>query len=130
MTDGQARLDRWLWAARFFKTRGLAQVAVAGGRVHVNGQRAKPARPLKPGDRLEISRGEERIEVVVRGLAERRGPATVARTLYGETADSLAARAARAEARRLAPGGTGPRRRPDKRDRRRLIRLGRLGPES
>lgn len=125
MSDQGVRVDRWLWAARFFKTRGLAQAAVAGGKVHVNGQRVKPARPLKAGDRVEITRGDDRMEVVVAALSQRRGPAPEARSLYEETPESALAREARAEARRLraATRGPAPVHRPDKRDRRRLIRL-------
>jgi ribosome-associated heat shock protein Hsp15 len=115
------RLDRWLWAARFFKTRGLAQEAIAGGHVHLNGQRVKAARQVRPGDRLEITRGEERFEVHVVGLAARRGPAAAARGLYEETAASNAARAAAQQRRRDLAGSRPPASRPDKRDRRRII---------
>jgi len=125
MAEEGARVDRWLWAARFFKTRGLAQDAVAGGRVHVNGQRVKPAKALKEGDRIEITRGDDRLEVVVEGLSGRRGPAPEAQALYRETPESIAEREARREARRLKAAGRGPApaHRPDKRDRRRLIRF-------
>jgi ribosome-associated heat shock protein Hsp15 len=115
------RLDRWLWAARFFKTRSLAQQAIAGGHVHLNGQRVKAARSVRPGDRLEITRGEERFEVCVVALAARRGPAAVARTLYEEAEESAAARAAAQQLRRDLAGSRPPASRPDKRDRRRLI---------
>lgn len=121
MEPEQTRIDRWLWAARFFRTRGLAQEAIAGGHVHVNGQRTKAARALRPGDVLEITRGEERFEVRVLALAERRGPAAVARTLYEETEASSLARAAAQQARRDLAGNRPPAARPDKRDRRRLI---------
>jgi ribosome-associated heat shock protein Hsp15 len=121
MEPEQTRIDRWLWAARFFKTRGLAQEAIAGGHVHVNGQRTKAARALRPGDLLEITRGEERFEVRVLVLAEKRGPAAVARTLYEETEASSLARAAAQQARRDLAGNRPPAARPDKRDRRRLI---------
>jgi len=115
------RLDRWLWAARFFKTRGLAQEAIAGGHVHLNGQRVKPARAVRPGDRLEISRGEERFEVHVTALADRRGPAAAARALYEESGSSIAAREAARQHRRDLAGSRPPAARPDKRDRRRII---------
>jgi len=115
------RLDRWLWAARFFKTRGRAQEAVAGGHVHLNGQRAKVARAVRPGDRLVITRGEERFEIQVVAIAARRGPATTARGLYEETDASIAARAAAQQLRRDLSGSRPPASRPDKRDRRRLI---------
>jgi ribosome-associated heat shock protein Hsp15 len=124
MSEAGVRLDRWLWAARFFKTRGMAQAAVAGGHVHVNGRRAKPAYAVRRGDKMAITRGEDRIEVRVMGLAERRGPAKEAQALYEETE---ASRAAREQMRlhRAAVRSAAPAHRPDKRDRRRLIRFGR-----
>ena len=115
------RLDKWLWAARFFKTRSVAAEAIGGGKVHVNGQRVKPSRAVKVGDRLEIQRGEERFEVVVQGVNDRRRPASEARALYQETPDSLERRERLAEERRLhqmARAESGGR--PSKRDRRRL----------
>jgi ribosome-associated heat shock protein Hsp15 len=121
MEEAEVRLDRWLWAARFFKTRALAQQAITGGHVHVNGQRSKAARPVHPGDRLEITRGEERFEVTVLALSARRGPAVVARGLYAETESSLAARAAAQQLRRDIAGNRPPASRPDKRARRRII---------
>lgn len=121
MEQEEVRLDRWLWAARFFKTRAVAQQAIAGGHVQLNGQRAKPARSVRPGDRLEITRGEERFEVQVLALAARRGPAATARGLYEETEASLAARSAAQQARRDTAGNRPPASRPDKRDRRRII---------
>ncbi|MEM6988074.1 MAG: RNA-binding S4 domain-containing protein, partial [Pseudomonadota bacterium] len=115
------RLDRWLWAARFFKTRGLAQAAVRGGHVQVEGERAKPARAVRIGQRVSIQKGEEVFHVDVTGLADRRASAAIAQTLYDETEASLAAREQAREARRLrrlrglepAEGS-----RPDRRDRR------------
>ncbi len=123
--DGErVRVDKWLWAARFFKTRGAATEAVLGGHVHVNGLRVKPAREVAVGNRLEIRRGHERWTVVVTGLADRRGPASVAATLYEETAESKAAREQLAADRRLAgPLGADLGARPTKRDRRRLETL-------
>ena len=113
------RVDKWLWAARLSKTRSLAAEAVTGGRVALNGQRVKPAKEVRPGDRLEITVGQVRREVIVRGLAERRGPAKEAVLLYEETPESVAARERAAAERRLAPPQPlGPR--PTKRDRRRL----------
>ncbi len=115
------RLDKWLWAARLLKTRALAAAAVKGGRVHVNGHAVKPSRDVRPGDRLELSTGRDRLELVVRGTAERRGPAIEARRLYEETTESRAARERAAELRRLAPPAVPERGgRPTKRDRRRL----------
>src|SRR5215472_10282079 len=81
-TAGRVRIDKWLWAARFYKTRTLATEAVEGGKVHVNGDRVKAARPLRLGDRLEIRREQDLTEVRVLALDDRRGPATVAQTLY------------------------------------------------
>jgi ribosome-associated heat shock protein Hsp15 len=116
------RIDKWLWAARLLKTRSLAAEAVKGGRVQVNGQRVKPSREVGPGDELEVRIGQVRRTVVVRGVAERRGPAKEAVLLYEETPDSIAARELLAEQRRLAspPPGADLGMRPTKRDRRRL----------
>jgi ribosome-associated heat shock protein Hsp15 len=123
------RVDKWLWAARLAKTRGLAAEAVKGGRVELNGQRVKPAKELRPGDRLEITTGPYRRELIVLALAERRVSAKEAALLYEETAESAAARERIAAERRMAatpmpsPGG-----RPTKRDRRRLdARRGKRG---
>jgi ribosome-associated heat shock protein Hsp15 len=121
MTDG-IRVDKWLWAARLHKTRSLAADAVKGGRVQVNGQRVKPSREVGPGDELEVTIGQVRRTVVVRGVAERRGPAKEAELLYEETPESIAARELLAEQRRLTspPPGADLGARPTKRDRRRL----------
>lgn len=121
--EGQRlRLDKWLWAARFFKTRALASEAVQGGHVQLNGGRVKPSRALRVGDQLQIRKGSLTFTITVLLLSARRGPATVAATLYQESAASLAARAAAAEARRLA-AATAPERRPDKRARRHIVRF-------
>jgi ribosome-associated heat shock protein Hsp15 len=120
----RVRVDKWLWSARFFKTRGAATEAVLGGHVQVNGVRVKPAREVAVGDRLEIRRGQQRWTVVVRALAERRGPASVAATLYEETPESAAERERSAAERRVArPLGADLSERPTKRDRRRLDAL-------
>lgn len=120
----QVRIDRWLWAARLFKTRSAATEAVLGGRAHVNGARAKPSKDVRPGDRLEITVGDVRRELVVRAVADRRGSASVAATLYEETPGSIARREQLAAARRLArPLGADLGTRPTKRDRRRLDAL-------
>jgi ribosome-associated heat shock protein Hsp15 len=118
------RIDKWLWAARFFKTRALAAEAVNGGHVHVNGERVKPARSLRPGDGLRITRGHETWEVVVCGLNEQRRHADEAQRLYEETPESRARREADAEQRRLLRA-TVPRseHRPDKRQRRHIRRF-------
>ncbi len=116
------RLDKWLWAARFCKTRALATDEIGKGRVRVNEQVVKPARELKVGDRVELRQGVVLRTVVVRGLSAVRGPAPVAQALYEETPASIAAREAAAERRRLAPepaAAIDPGR-PTKRDRRQL----------
>ena len=121
-SDQGVRIDKWLWAARFFKTRSLASQAVAGGKVHVNGGRVKPAKTVGVGDCLRIQRGEAEYVVVVRGLSDKRGPAPQAQQLYEETEASLQAREADREQRRLlAADRAAPSGRPSKRDRR-LIR--------
>ena len=118
------RIDRWLWAARFFKTRGAATDAVLGGKAHVNGVRVKPSKDVRAGDRLEVTIGDVRREVVVRAVADKRGPASVAATLYEETPESIARREQHAAARHLArPLGADLGGRPTKRDRRRLDAL-------
>lgn len=115
------RIDKWLWAARFFKTRSLATDAVDGGKVRLNGDRIKPARGVKAGDRLEIDNGSTEWEVIVNDLAEKRGSAVFAQTLYSETEQSVAARQKKAEQRKLfqEPSQT-IKGRPTKRDRRLL----------
>jgi len=119
------RLDVWLWAARFFKTRALSKQAADGGKVEVNGAAGKPSRTLHVGDRLRITRGEERFEIDVAALSEQRGPASVAQALYRETPESIAARAAAAETRRLQGASLArPPKRPDKRARRLIRALG------
>ncbi|MFC5741688.1 RNA-binding S4 domain-containing protein [Dyella tabacisoli] len=120
----EVRADIWLWAARFFKTRSLAKQAIDGGKIDVNGGGCKPAKALHMGDLLKITRGEERLEVEVLALAEQRGPASVAQTLYRESEASVAARLARQEQRRLMGGGVlRPVLKPDKHGRRELRRL-------
>ena len=112
------RIDRWLWTARLFKTRGLAAEAVKGGRVHINGVAAKPSREVAADDELQITIGPVRRTVIVRGAAERRVSAAEAARLYEETAESIAERERQRDARRLAgPVNLGAR--PTKRDRRR-----------
>ena len=125
------RLDKWLWAARFFKTRSLAQQAVAGGRVQLNGDRTKPAHEVKAGDTVVVRVGDWRWEVRVKALSERRGPAKEARKLYDDTAASRAERERRSDLRRW---GTEPaaalKGRPTKRDRRLMESLPVLDPDS
>ena len=118
------RIDKWLWAARFFKTRGAATDAVVGGRVHVNDARVKPAKEVRAGDTIEIRVGQLQWTLVVRAVADKRGPASVAKTLYDETPDSLAAREQRAaELRLFRPIGADLGARPTKQDRRRIEAL-------
>lgn len=118
------RLDKWLWAARFYKTRSLASEAVTGGRVKANGAAAKPAREVKPGDRLQIHAGDQHWEIIVKGLNEQRRPAAEAQLLYEETPDSVQRRARAAELRQLSPQPVPEQKgRPSKRDRRQLTRF-------
>ena len=120
----QVRIDRWLWAARFFKTRGAATEAVLGGRVHVNGERVKPSKLVHAGDMVEVTSGTARRTVAVVEVAERRGPASVAATMFAETPESRAAREQHALERRLArPLGADLGGRPTKQARRRLDAL-------
>ena len=136
--DDRVRLDKWLWAARFYKTRGLATDEIGKGRITVNDQVAKPSRELKPGDRLTLRHGAVTRTVLVLGLSAARGPAPVAQALYEETADSIAAREKAAEQRRLGaePAQAIVQGRPTKRERRKLADWQRwsasaddLGPE-
>lgn len=99
-TDEVVRLDQWLWAARFYKTRSQAATAIKGGHVHVNGQRGKPAAGVHVGDQLDVTKGPQQFVVDVTGLARKRGSASKAQALYAETAASLAAREAVAQERR------------------------------
>jgi ribosome-associated heat shock protein Hsp15 len=120
----QVRIDKWLWAARFFKTRGAATDAVLGGHVHVGGERVKPAKEVRVGDTIEIQRDEIRWTVVVSALADRRGPARVAATLYEETRESVELRERNRLERRLArPLGANLGERPTKQARRRIEAL-------
>ncbi|AUB78692.1 RNA-binding protein [Spiribacter roseus] len=122
------RLDRWLWAARFFKTRRLAVDAIKGGKVEVDGVRAKPARAVRAGNRLLIRKGPQTFEVDVEGLAEQRGPAPQAQALYTETEASVRARERqRDELRAAAAAQPRPDHRPDRRDRQRLAAFKRGG---
>ena len=115
------RLDKWLWAARFFKTRSLASKAVSGGHVHLNSKRVKPSRLVQGGEQLRIKRGTEEYTVIILALSARRGPAKVAQTLYEETEESQAQREEAREQRRLIKASASrPEGRPDKRDRRKI----------
>ena len=124
---GGLRVDRWLWCARFYKSRAQASEAVAGGRVHVNGGRVKPSRALRIGDRVSVSLAAGReVEFEVRGIPERRGPAPEARRCYEETPASVAQGVRWQESRRLAAlASPRPEGRPDKKARRELDELAR-----
>ena len=120
----KTRLDKWLWAARFYKTRTLATEAITGGHVHVNGQRVKPARQIQIGDVLTIRKPPEEFIISVVQLSERRGPASAAQQLYTEAETSRQQRELLREQRRqLALHNPRPDKRPDKRQRRRIIRF-------
>lgn len=118
----RVRIDRWLWSARFYKSRSLATDAVNGGLAQLNGARVKPSREIGAGDEVAVTIGQTRRVVIVRGVGERRGPAKDAVKLYEETAQSIASRELAAERRRLQspPPGAQLGMRPTKRDRRRL----------
>lgn len=127
----KVRLDRWLWAARFFKTRSLAKQAVEGGKVHYNGNRTKPAKDVNVGAELTITRGYDQLTVIVDAIASQRGSASNAQTLYHETPASVRIREREAERRQAARAAVQmPRNRPDKRDRRALARRKREDEDS
>jgi len=118
------RIDKWLWAARFFKTRSLATDAVSGGKIKLNGAPTKPSRDVKIGDKLDVFNGETRWSIVIQALAEKRGPAAEARLLYEETTESIAAREAEQARRKFEhEPAIEIHGRPTKRDRRQMDRL-------
>lgn len=123
-TDDKVRLDKWLWAARFYKTRSLAAEAIAGGKVQVNGERVKRAKSVQAGDEIRIRLGPYEHQVVVRALSERRGPATEAAMLYEEKPESRSAREAMAiQLKTLHAAFVPERGRPTKKDRREIEKL-------
>ena len=128
MAEYPVRLDKWLFAARLYKTRSLATVAINGGKVHVNGTRVKPSRDARIGDVISLTRGEDPMELTVRALSDRRGKAADAQALYAETPGSIQVRAERATMRKSkALANPAPEKRPDKRSRRNIIRFTKRG---
>lgn len=123
-SNGKLRIDKWLWAARFFKTRSLAKAAIEGGKVQLDGQRVKVSREIAVGDTLRIRQGWDERDVIVEGLSSQRRSAPQAQALYTETAESIARRAQSAQARKLAGGmSESTASRPDKRARRQIHRF-------
>ncbi len=124
----QVRADKWLWAARFFKTRSLATKAASGGKIFLNGQRCKPSKALVPGDEISIQKGQIEFTVIVLGLSGKRGPARIAQALYTETEQSLLKREEQRKERSLFYAGQSmPAKRPGKRDRRKIKEFIRKG---
>lgn len=118
------RLDKWLWAARFYKTRSLARTMIEGGKVHYNGQRSKPSKLVEVGDIVKLRQGHDEKEVQIMMLSEHRGKAEQAQALYQETSESIKKRELNAEARKLnSQFAPSPERRPDKKERRSLLRI-------
>lgn len=114
------RLDKWLWAARFFKTRQLAIDAIDGGKVHLNGNRVKPAKEVRPGQEVSVRKGPYEFVVIVKGISGRRGPASQAAELYEETPESLAEREKLSAQLKAAGPVAAPETKPDKKDRRQI----------
>lgn len=118
------RLDKWLWAARFYKTRGLAREMIDGGKVHYNGQRSKPSKLVEVGAVIRLRQGHDEKEVVVLELSSHRGKAEIAQRLYRETPDSIKKREQNAEARKFnSQFAPSPERKPDKKERRTLLKI-------
>ncbi|MGB0221753.1 MAG: RNA-binding S4 domain-containing protein [Luminiphilus sp.] len=117
------RIDKWLWAARFFKTRSIAKTAIEGGKVHIDGQRVKVSREIGVGDIVVVKQGWDEKEIEVIALSDRRGPASEAQRLYAETERSATRRAKEAEARKAAGAMARPAQRPGKHERKALERL-------
>ena len=117
------RLDKWLWAARFYKTRALAQEMIQGGKVHYNGKRCKPSRQVEIGATLKLRQGFDEKEILVLQLSARRGSASLAQAMYRETPESVQHREQRAMERKLISANAPPDSRPDKKQRRQIIRF-------
>ncbi|MFV8835988.1 RNA-binding S4 domain-containing protein [Aquisalimonas sp. APHAB1-3] len=124
MSDDGVRVDKWLWAARFFKTRRLATEAIQGGKVELNDTRAKPAKLVRPGDELRVRKDAYEFHIIVRDLSDKRGPAKVAESLYEETSESIARREETREQLKAQNAAFPlPKSRPDKHDRKQLARF-------
>lgn len=124
VSEEKLRIDKWLWAARFFKTRSLAKAAIEGGKVQVEGQRIKVSREIRVGDEIRLRQGWDERDVIVKALSDQRRGAPEAQTLYEETPESIERRNQTAQARKLAGGMTErPAKRPDKRQRRQIHRF-------
>lgn len=123
--NGSVRLDKWLWAARFFKTRSLATSAIKGGKIHVNGQRSKPGKSAEIGQIIRINKSQQQFEIEIIALSDKRGNFTIAQTLYCETPESIKKREEEALMRKLANQQASPfdKGRPTKRNRRQIIRF-------
>ncbi|MEK9988522.1 MAG: S4 domain-containing protein [Halieaceae bacterium] len=119
----KVRVDKWLWAARFFKTRTLAKTAIEGGKVQIDGQRVKVSREIAPGDVLRVRQGWDEREVVVAAVSDQRRAAPIAQTLYEETQESIERRSRAAEARKAAGAISRPTQKPGKHERKALERL-------
>ncbi|PIJ51196.1 heat-shock protein [Erwinia sp. OLTSP20] len=128
--NGNVRLDKWLWAARFYKTRAIARDMIEGGKVHYNGQRCKPGKLVEPDAELTLLQGNDRLTIIVCALSDCRRPASEARQLYRETAQSIEKREKIAQARKMnALSMPHPDRRPDKKERRDLLKFKNAGEE-
>lgn len=117
------RLDKWLWAARFYKTRSLATDAISGGHVHLNNERVKPAKTVKCGDTVRVRKGSFEVTVTVQGISDKRGAAPIAQALYEETAASLERRALARDKIRAESSATRSEHKPNKQERRELVRI-------
>ncbi|WP_144392284.1 ribosome-associated heat shock protein Hsp15 [Pleionea sediminis] len=126
--EEKVRLDKWLWAARFFKTRALAKAAIEGGKVHYDGQRVKPGRSAQIDGRVTLRIGFDEKEIIIKSISDRRGPAPEAQKLYEETEESIKSRE-EARALRKAAGITAPQKKPDKKQRRQIHRFKRINTE-
>ena len=123
MTDSNLRLDKWLWAARFYKTRSLATAAISGGHVHLNTERVKPAKTVKVGDVVRVRKGSVEMTVSVDGISSKRGSATIAQTLYTESQESITSREQSRARIRAENAGAVMDHKPNKQERRALVKI-------